>query len=301
VSYLEAPDPECSELEGSIEMLIEPQRKDLGEFSVRRVLPARERQSVGPFVFFDHMGPAEFAPGSGIQVRPHPHIGLATITYLFEGEIIHRDSLGCLQPIRPGAVNLMTAGRGIVHSERAGEDLARTSRLHGIQSWMALPADQQEVEPAFEHYPAERLPQVKLPGVLIGVIIGQAFDAVSPVRVLSPMLYLAVDLEAGANLTLPRSSEELAGYVVEGSVRMDDRTLDAGVMAVLRPGAELSVTAEAPSRMMVVGGTSLGPRHLYWNFVSTSPDRIERAKRDWREGAFPPVPGDAEFIPLPDQ
>lgn len=300
VSYIEAPEPECSQLQDSIEMLIEPQQKDLGEFSVRRVLPAPDRKAIGPFVFFDHMGPATFGPGKGIQVRPHPHIGLATITYLFEGEIVHRDSLGYLQPIRPGAVNLMTAGRGIVHSERAGEDLARTSRLHGIQSWMALPAAQEEVEPAFEHYPAESLPEVNRPGAVVRVILGQAFDVTSPVSVASPTLYLSVELEAGARLTLPRPVGELAAYVVEGSVRTGGRQLDAGVMAVVRAPESLSLSADRASRIMVIGGASLGPRHLYWNLVSTSPDRIERAKRDWREGRFPPVPGDDEFIPLPE-
>jgi hypothetical protein len=301
MSYMEAEQARCSAAAGVVELLIEPREKDLGGFSVRRVLPASDRQMVGPFIFFDHIGPAEFPPGEGIQVRPHPHIGLATITYLFEGEMVHRDSLGFVQVIRPGAVNLMTAGRGIVHSERAGEDLQQTSRLHGIQSWMALPAEDQEMTPAFEHVPVERLPLVERDGISVRVIMGSAFGVESPVTAYSPMIYLSCELQRDARLDLPRAHEELAIYVVEGSVRLDDGQLGAGTMAVLRPDVALQATASAASRVMVIGGASLGPRHIWWNLVATSHERIEQAKRDWQAGRFDPVPGDAELIPLPDR
>ena len=252
MSYFTATEPVCRERQGDVEVVIRPKEKDLGGFGVRRVLPSASRRAVGPFVFFDHMGPAVFPPGEGIQVRPHPHIGLATVTYLFEGEIMHRDSLGYAQPIRPGAVNLMTAGRGIVHSERAGEDLDRVSRLNGIQTWMALPEDQQEVEPDFSHYPADTLPSLDVDGIRTTVIMGSAYGHTSPVRQHSPTLYLELRAPAGS------------------------------------------------ARVMVIGGEPLGRRRMWWNFVSTSMDRIEQAKVDWREGRFAPVPGDGEFIPLPD-
>jgi redox-sensitive bicupin YhaK (pirin superfamily) len=190
MSYQDATDPKCTGTQGAIELIIEPKEKDLGEFSVRRALPSSDKNTVGPFIFFDHMGPAEFPPGKGIQVRPHPHIGIATVTYLFDGEIMHRDSLGFVQPIQCGAVNLMTAGRGIVHSERAGSDLNTTSKLHGIQTWMALPEDQQECDPAFQHYPSADIPELNLEGVTVRVIIGEAFQHISPVKSYSPMLYL---------------------------------------------------------------------------------------------------------------
>jgi redox-sensitive bicupin YhaK (pirin superfamily) len=246
------------------------------------------------------MGPAAFPPGKGIAVRPHPHIGIATITYLFEGEIMHRDSLGVTQPIRPGAVNLMTAGRGIVHSERAGDDIDESSRLHGIQSWIALPEQDEECEPDFTHYPAAELPRLTLPGASITVIVGEAYGAASPVRSYSRTLYLDCRLEAGAELRLPDAEQELALYVVEGSVVIDDETVDAGVMAVVLPGKCLALRAATDARAMVIGGDSLTERHMFWNFVHSDPQRIQQAKADWREGRFPPVPGDDEFIPLPD-
>ncbi len=302
MSYYTASEPVCTGTEGSIELVVQPRVTELGDLEVRRVLPSRDRRSVGPFVFFDHMGPAEFPPGSGISVRPHPHIGLATITYLFEGEIMHRDSLGFAQPIRPGAVNLMTAGRGIVHSERAGEDLDELSRLHGIQTWMALPDGQQEIEPAFAHYPAEDLPQLDVNGVVIRVIVGEAFGARSPVAEHSPTLYLECRMPAGAALTLPDGYEDCAAYVVEGEVAIDRKPLGAGLMAIACKGSTVRVEAAADSRVMVIGGTNLGPRRMWWNFVATSRERIEQAKTDWREGRFGLVPGDEkEFIPLPDK
>ena len=300
MSYFESEDTPCRKYPGALALLIEPRPTDLGEFSVRRALPSRERRMIGPFVFFDHMGPAEFPPGKGIAVRPHPHIGIATITYLFEGEIMHRDSLGVIQPIQAGAVNLMVAGRGIVHSERAGADLDELSRLHGIQSWIALPAPQQECAPAFTHYSAAELPELVRGGACIRIIIGSAYGERSPVQTFSETLYLACTLKAGAELTLPDTVEELAFYVAVGSVAVADNTIGTGVMAVACPGTPLTLRAVSDSQVIVIGGANIGPRHIYWNFVSTSPERIEEAKKDWRDGNFPGVPGDPEFIPLPD-
>jgi len=284
---------------GAVENVLESRVTDLGEFSVRRVLPAAERRMVGPFIFFDHMGPAEFPPGKGIAVRPHPHIGIATITYLFEGEIMHRDSLGYTQAIRPGAVNLMTAGRGIVHSERAGDDLDRHSRLHGIQSWIALPEDEEERDPAFTHYPAAELPVVEKPGARFTLIMGELFGRESPVARYSRTLYADCRLEAGADIDLPNAERELALYVAEGPVTLDGMARRPGEMALLRPGQAVSVRAERDARLMLIGGDPLGPRHIYWNFVHSSKERIERAADDWRAGRFDGVPGDNEFIPLP--
>ena len=301
MTFHEATEPQCETSGGAISLTIRPRIRDLGEFSVRRVLPSRERRMVGPFVFFDHMGPAEFPPGEGIAVRPHPHIGLATVTYLFEGEIMHRDSLGFEQAITAGAVNLMTAGRGIVHSERAGRDFDVTSRLHGIQSWMALPTDDEEIAPDFVHYPAASIPAVDVDGVEIRIIMGSAFGQESPVRLHSPTLYLECMLSADSVLTLPDGHDELAVYVVEGSVRIGGQSCDEGVMAIGADGSGLHVAAQSDSRIMVIGGSSLGQRHIWWNFVSSSKDRIERAKTDWADGRFDPVEGDDEFIPLPNR
>jgi redox-sensitive bicupin YhaK (pirin superfamily) len=287
------------EARGSVELVVEPKAKDLGEFTVRRVLPSDDRQMVGPFIFFDHMGPAEFPPGKGIQVRPHPHIGIATITYLFEGEIVHRDDLGYTQTIYPGAVNLMTAGRGIVHSERAGDDLDTLSRLHGIQSWMALPEHQQECDPAFEHYPADCLPRLDHDGVAVTVIIGSAYGHESPVAVRASMLYLELVMRAGTGIALPRDYAELGAYVVEGRLQIDGQECDAGSMAVFRTGSQVRITALTDCRVMVIGGENMGKRHIWWNFVSTSQERMEQAKADWRDQRFGKVAGDDEFIPLP--
>ncbi len=292
--------PTCTKSEGSVELVIEANAKDLGGFSVRRVLPSHQRRMVGPFIFFDHMGPAEFPPGKGIEVRPHPHIGLSTVTYLFEGEILHRDSIGCVQPIRAGAVNLMTAGRGIVHSERAGEDLHSTSRLHGIQSWMALPAEQEERDPDFVHYPAAELPDFEHDGVGIRVIMGAAFGHESPVTQYAPTLYLECRFPAGATLTLPNDYDEVAAYVVSGDIRIDDCVFSSGLMAVGCGGRALHLEANSNCHVMVIGGTSLGKRYIWWNYVSSSKQRIEQAKADWRENRFDTVPGETEFIPLPE-
>jgi redox-sensitive bicupin YhaK (pirin superfamily) len=300
MSYLDAEEARCQNCEATVQRTITGRAKDLGSFSVRRILPAADQRQVGPFVFFDHMGPADFPPGVGIDVRPHPHIGLATITYLFEGEILHRDSLGCVQPIRPGAVNLMTAGRGIVHSERSGaEERARASRLHGIQSWMALPADHEETEPAFEHTPAEDLPRWSAEGVEGVVILGAYQGRRSPIKTLADMIYLDLQLSGSADFELPPGFDERALYVVDGCVGVGQETVESGTMAVLAPG-RVAFRAATPSRVMVIGGESLGPRRLWWNFVARSPERIEQAKADWAEGRFAQVPGETEFIPLPD-
>ena len=300
MTYHDAAEPACHPDDGAVELSIRPRLKDLGEFAVRRVLPSRERRAVGPFVFFDHMGPAEFPAGKGIAVRPHPHIGLATVTYLFEGQIMHRDSLGFRQAINPGAVNLMTAGRGIVHSERAGDDLDVVSRLHGIQSWMALPSDAEEIEPAFDHYPADTLPELRTDDAVVRVIMGEAYDRKSPVKAYSPTLYLECLLEAGASLTLPDTYDELAMYVVTGALAIDGRLHTEGTMAVACAGRRIQLTAESDSRVMVIGGASVGRRHIWWNFVSSSKERIEQAKSDWKENRFAAVPGETEFIPLPE-
>ena len=301
MSFHSAAEPLCTETSGPIELLIEPRQRDLGGFTVRRVLPSPKRRMVGPFIFFDHMGPAEFPPGKGIEVRPHPHIGLATITYLFDGEIMHRDSLGFVQPIQPGAVNLMTAGRGIVHSERAGDDLNRVSKLHGIQSWIALPNDEEERDPAFQHYSMDQLPEVDVDGVTVRIIIGEAYGESSPVATYSATLYMECVIPAGTHIVLPDECTELAAYVVSGSVRIDKQRHADGVMAVACAGQTVALDAERDSRVMVIGGDSLGTRHIWWNFVSSSRDRIEKAKSDWKDGRFESVPGDTEFIPLPNK
>ena len=295
-------EPECAAASGAIELTIEARVRSLGELDVRRVLPAAQRRMVGPFVFFDHMGPAVFPPGQGIAVRPHPHIGLATITYLFEGEIMHRDSLGYAQLIQSGAVNLMTAGRGIVHSERASErDLPLTSTLHGIQSWMALPLELEEMEPSFIHYPAYNLPTLEHSGCTMRVIMGSAFGARSPVVTYSPTLYFEARMPHGTSFELPSIAKERAAYVVSGVVRIDEHEHRDGVLAVARAGSTPSIAAVEDSRVMVIGGEPLGLRHIWWNYVSSSKERIERAKRDWVEGRIGKVPGDDEFIPLPDR
>ncbi|MEM7193598.1 MAG: pirin family protein [Pseudomonadota bacterium] len=279
--------------------LIQPQEKDLGGFSVRRVLPARAHRKVGPFVFFDHMGPAELPPGQGIQVRPHPHIGLSTITYLFAGEIMHRDSLGYVQSIRPGAVNLMTAGRGIVHSERAGDDLQSHASLHGIQSWMALPDSDAERDPEFVHYPADQLPRFMLGETQVTVIMGSAYDHTSPVICYLPTLYLEIVVPAGCSINLPEGYQEQAVYVVTGGIELDGVPVAACEMGVVET-SEATVSAVNDSRVVVIGGSDPGDRKLWWNFVARDWDRIEQAKSDWKANRFGRVPGETEIIPLPE-
>jgi redox-sensitive bicupin YhaK (pirin superfamily) len=283
------------------DLLIQPKPRDLGGFSVRRLLPHAGRRTVGPFIFFDHMGPAKFAPGQGIDVRPHPHIGLATVTYLFSGEIVHRDSLGYVQPIRPGDVNWMTAGSGIAHSERT--DPARrdgSEVLHGIQTWVALPQASEEVAPAFVHHPAATLPEISERGIHLRIIAGTAYGEQSPVVVFQPTLYVAITLQAGAQIKLDDTHEERCLYVAEGAIELGGAAFAEGDMLVLKPQVEAVVRATAPARLMLAGGSKLdGTRHIWWNFVSSSSARIEQAKRDWQEGRFASVPGETEFIPLP--
>jgi redox-sensitive bicupin YhaK (pirin superfamily) len=285
------------------ETVIVPRTRDLGGFEVRRALPSRMRQMVGPFIFFDQMGPAEFSVGRGIDVRPHPHINLATVTYLFDGEIIHRDSLGTMMPIRPGAVNWMTAGRGIVHSERTSpESKARGSRLFGLQTWVALPAAHEETDPSFIHYEATELPVLEAEGKCIRLIVGQAWGLRSPVETFSDTIYADIRLEPGAALPLDRAHEERAIYVVSGAVAIGGDRFPCGQLLVLRPGAiSLCNEADEAARLVLIGGETMdGPRHIWWNFVSSRLDRIEQAKADWKAGRFDTVPGDAEeFIPLP--
>ena len=290
-------------MQGPVTHVLKSGVRDIGGFAVRRVLPALPQQMVGPFIFFDHLGPAALAPGGGLDVRPHPHIGLATVTYLFDGEILHRDSLGSVQAIRPGDVNWMTAGRGIVHSERTpGHLRAAGGRVHGIQTWVALPRGHEEAAPAFAHHAAGTLPVVELPGVTVRVVAGTAFGARSPVDVFSRTLYAAADLAPGASLVVQPEHEERAVYLAEGSASVADTALEPGQMAVLPPGGDVEIRAAAVSRIMLVGGAKMdGPRFIWWNFVASSRERIERAKADWREDRFPPVPGETERIPLPEK
>ena len=284
------------------EMLIDGRARDLGGFTVRRVLPSVQRRLVGPFIFFDEMGPADIAPGAGFDVRPHPHISLATLTFLFHGEIDHRDSLGTHQTIRPGDVNWMIAGRGITHSERSGPEARKNGvHLHGIQCWIALPTAHEEMEPAFEHHPKATIPRALGDGYVIDVIAGESFGKKSPVSVVSPTLYAHAALNDGKTLKIDDTHEERAVFVVEGAIVLGDDEVPAGTMAVLEPGADVSIRANGNARVMILGGAKLdGPRSIFWNFVSSSDARIEKAKDDWQNDRFPKVPGDeAERIPLP--
>jgi redox-sensitive bicupin YhaK (pirin superfamily) len=281
--------------------VIRPQLRDLGGgFTVRRLLPAVARRSVGPFMFFDHFGPVTAGPEDQHDVRPHPHIGLATVTYLFEGAMLHRDSTGAVQRIEPGAVNWMTAGRGIVHSERTPDDLrGQVRRSHGLQLWVALPAADEDLPPSFVHTPSDALPVLEVGGARLRVLVGEAFGVASPVAVRSPMLYLDAALSAGDAFPLPLA-EERAVYVVEGTAELDGVPLQPQTMTVVPPGAELLLSASSEARVALIGGAPLGPRFLWWNFVATRPERIRQAAQDWAAGRFEPVPGETEFIPLPD-
>lgn len=285
-----------------IELAIDARSRDIGGIAVRRLLPSSRRRMVGPFIFVDHMGPTTFAPGEGLDVRPHPHIGLATVTYLFEGEIVHRDSLGSHQAIRAGAVNWMTAGRGIVHSERTGDELrAAGSRLHGLQLWVALPLEHEEAAPSFHHHAVASIPEVALPGVRVRLLAGSAYGVVSPVAVLSPLFYADVAMEAGSELRLPDEHAERATYVVEGEVACGPDPAGPGRMLVFTTGAPATLRAASPTRLVLLGGAPLaGRRHIDWNFVSSSVDRLREARRNWEEGRFPRVPGDEQdFVPYP--
>ncbi len=293
---------DSSSEDSAIELVLQGHEKDLGEVVVRRVLPALARRHVGPFIFFDHIGPTVFAAGRGMNVRPHPHIGLATITYLFSGEFTHRDSLGSEQVIHPGDVNWMVSGRGIVHSERTG-DVARAAGgpLHGVQTWVALPMDLEEMEPRFEHHPERTLPRVDQPGVALRVIAGTAYGVQSPTGVLSPTLYVHAAFDADGELVVDEGHEERAVHVASGSIECEGRRFEAGSLLVLRPGRHATLRSSTESHVLLIGGAPLdGPRHVWWNFASSVKPRIERAKEDWRAGGFAKVPGDeVEFIPLP--
>jgi redox-sensitive bicupin YhaK (pirin superfamily) len=289
-----------------LETVVVPRTHDLGGgFEVRRALPHRDRRMVGPFVFLDQMGPHVFQPGQGIDVRPHPHIGLSTVTYLLQGEISHRDSLGTVQDIKPGEVNWMTAGKGIVHSERTGPGLRTAgSTLSGLQCWVALPRAKEEKDPGFSHLGADELPVIEGEGATARIIAGEYFGKRSPVPVESPMFYVDLALAAGARLDMPAEYPEQALYVVDGTLDLGrDGSFEAGQLLVVKPGARLNLAAGngAGARVMLLGGEPMdGPRYLTWNFVSSSEDRIEQAKEDWRAMRFDPVPGETEFIPLPD-
>ena len=288
--------------EGAGILVVEPVSRDLGGFSVRRILPAAKRRSVGPFVFLDHMGPALLRAGEGMDVRPHPHIGLATLTYLVAGRIRHRDTLGSVQDIVPGAVNWMTAGRGIAHSERtAPDDRLAPHTVHGMQSWIALPAAHEETEPGFAHHDAALLPRVGERGLDIRLIAGAAFGLVSPVRTFSETLQADLRLAPGVRLALPREQPERALYILDGALTIAGETHGAHHMLVLCPGDAFEIEAAAPTRALLLGGEPLdGPRHLWWNFVSSRRERIEQAKADWQQGRFGAIAGETEFIPLPE-
>ncbi len=285
----------------TIHQLIEPEVKDLGGFVARRSLPYRDRQMVGPFIFFDHLGPATLPSGQGIDVRPHPHINLATVTYLFEGALMHRDSLGTVQEIQPGAVNWMTAGSGIVHSERSPErDRASGVTIHGIQTWVALPDNQEEIDPWFHHYPADTLPTWSENGASITLIAGQSNGHTSPVKVFSPILYLDVVLAPEAQFILAADYSERAVYSVTEGIQIDQEPLPPYRLAVLGPGATVILSSTIAARCIVIGGEPLGTRYKWWNFVSSRKERIQQAKANWRDRCFTPVPGETEFIPLPE-
>jgi len=304
MSWQPAVEPRADEApRNSLEMIIEPRLRDLGDgFTVRRMLPFAKMRAVGPFVFFDHFGPTVFAPGQGMDVRPHPHIGLATISYLFEGEILHRDSLGNTQPIRPGEVNWMTAGRGIAHSERTPPDLRlRGSQLCGIQSWVALPRAFEETAPQFSHYAKDAQPVIEGEGKSLRLLAGTLFGKRAPVEVFSGMFYADAEMKADAKLELDGGHAERAAYIVEGSVEFAGARHEAGRLLVFRSKAPVILAAREPTRLMLLGGESLdGPRHIWWNYVSSSQERIEQAKADWKAGRFAKVQGDDEFIPLPE-
>ncbi len=287
-----------------VDSVILPPVRDLGDgFSVRRALPSAHRRMVGPFIFFDQMGEATFDGGEGLDVRPHPHIGLATVTYLLEGEILHRDSVGSIQPIRPGEVNWMTAGSGIVHSERTSdENRAKGGKLFGLQTWVALPKAAEEVDPAFAHHKAHEIPKIEDAGTRLTLIAGSSDGLVSPVKTFSDMVYADIVLQHGARYQLRAEHVERAIYVISGAVEVVGQTggFATGELVVFKPGAEIILRADGPTRLMLLGGEPLPEqRHIFWNFVSSSPDRIEQAKQDWKAQRFAPVPQESEFIPLP--
>jgi redox-sensitive bicupin YhaK (pirin superfamily) len=298
------PEPGNAAQADAIARVIIPRSVDLGDFVVRRALPSAQARMVGPFVFFDHMGPAVFKPGAGVDVRPHPHIGLATLTYVFDGEIMHRDSLGTAIAIRPGEVNLMTAGRGIVHSERtAPERKASGASMHGLQCWLGLPAAQEETDPGFAHYGVEEFPVVRDNDKTVRVVAGSLYGARSPVVTASETVFGDATLRAGAVLPVDAHYEERSVYVVDGDIEIGGDRFTVGQLLVFRPGDHITVKAVTDAHVVIVGGAAMdGPRHLWWNFVSSRKERIEQAKAEWAAGHFAKVPGDEiEFIPLPEK
>ena len=305
MSRLADNEPECttSGCPEPVEMVIIPRTSDIGGFTVERALPSRKKRMIGPFVFWDQMGPGEFITGQGIDVRPHPHIGLSTVTYLFDGTLDHRDSLGTHMTIKPGALNLMRAGRGIVHSERTGpEDRARPSTLYGIQSWLAQPKALEDSTPGFEHFGAADLPTLDTEGIEAKLVLGQAFGLESPVPLDWDTLYADIRLAPGAVLPVPRETEERGLYIVRGEVDIAGVRYGAGQMISLRPGADVTVQASADTHLMLLGGAVMdGPRYVWWNFVASSRGRIRDAAEQWQNRQFASVPGDeTDFIPLPD-
>ncbi|RQH04189.1 pirin family protein [Paraburkholderia dinghuensis] len=290
-------------MSSAIKAVLKPHTRDIGNLLVRRVLPALAARLVGPFIFFDHMGPATLEPGSGVNVRPHPHIGLATVTYLFDGSLMHRDSLGSKQKIVPGDVNWMTAGRGIVHSERTPEeDLPKSLTMHGIQTWVALPLDHEDTDPSFFHHAAETLPQIERNGVTMRVIAGTAFGKTSPVETFSGTLYVAAAFAPGGAIALDAEHEERGVYLVDGDLSIDGTPLDTATMAVLVPGETVTLASDKGARVMLLGGEKLaGERFIEWNFVSSSREKIEAAKAAWMRQEMGQVPGETEWIPLPEK
>ncbi|MEM7060974.1 MAG: pirin family protein [Pseudomonadota bacterium] len=305
MSWSPCPDPTLGDAASvdAIDTVIVPRAVDLGEMTVRRALPSTQRQMVGPFIFFDQMGPAEFLTDQGIDVRPHPHINLATVTYLLEGEILHRDSLGTEKAIRPGAINWMKAGRGIVHSERTSEPLKQTGqRLFGLQTWMALPEAHEESDPDFVHHPADDLPIIEDGAIAMRLIAGDMHGLKSPLVTPSETLYADLRLAAGGRFEVPAGAEERAVYIVEGEATVAGDPFETGQLIILKPGAPVLISADSAARLMIFGGAPMeGPRYIWWNFVSSRRERIEQAQEEWRRGRFDTVPGDEEeFIPLPD-
>jgi len=286
-----------------IDLTIVGRERDLGSFAVQRILPYAQRRMVGPFIFLDHMGPTEFAAGEGMDVRPHPHIGLATVTYLFAGEMIHRDTLGSHQAIKPGDVNWMTAGRGIAHSERTGvEERARRHCVHGLQSWVALPKEYEECAPEFFHHPSDSLPAFDVKGAKLKLISGKAYGHEAPVKTYSPLFYAEAKLKQGGTLKLSAEYAERALCLISGAVRIGDTTIQPGTMPVFARGDTITIEAQVPSHLMLLGGEPFPEaRFIDWNFVSSSKERLEQAKADWKAGRFAKIPGDdKEFIPLPE-
>ena len=305
MSFFPGKDPRPGDARSAdaIDLVIVPRSVDVGHFAVRRALPHGGRRMVGPFIFFDHFGPAEFHSGQGIDVRPHPHIGLATVTYLFDGEIMHRDSLGTAAPIRPGEVNWMTAGRGIVHSERTAPEHRREGEpIHGLQCWVALPAVEEERAPGFSHHDSAALPCLHENGKTVRVVAGHAYGERSPVETLMETLFADVTLTAGTVLPFDADTEERAAYLVSGEVEIAGESFTAGRLVVFRPGDAITITARSDAHLVLLGGAAMdGPRHIWWNFVSSRKERIEQAKADWKLARFDTVPGDdKEFIPLPE-